>query len=402
MLEIPDMAQATAPRARLDRIDLDFRDSDTGYLTHSIHPYPAKFIPQIPNALIREFTKVGDTVADVFCGSGTTLVEALLLGRNAIGVDANPLACLISAAKTSRLGLGDRAALMGVATKADQLAADLVVMGESSLWKEHPFKSAAPRPDSEALSFWFDAFVVEELAEVLSWCQGLSSETARTVALVAFSSIVVNVSHQDSDTRYVRRNKNLVPGDAALRFARAIRSAAAAVEEFTARVPEDVECHIHLANILEKPAVADFDLLVCSPPYPNAFSYHLYHMTRMLWLGLDQRRFKAEEIGSHRKYSSKGPNRATAETFRNEMSEVLTWVSRHMKHLGLACFVVGDSTIRGSRISNADLISDAATEVGFQEVARKLRRLDPTKKAFNPTIGRIKNETVLVLQKQGM
>ena len=67
--------------ARLRRIDWDFPTAKTAYLTHGLHPYPAKFIPQIPNALIQELSSVGDTVADVFCGSGTTLLEALQLKR---------------------------------------------------------------------------------------------------------------------------------------------------------------------------------------------------------------------------------------------------------------------------------------------------------------------------------
>src|SRR5439155_27266760 len=74
--------------ARLQQIDWDFRDAKTAYLTHGLHPYPAKFIPQIPNALIQEFSSVGDTVGDIFCGSGTTLVEGLLLKRDVVGIDA--------------------------------------------------------------------------------------------------------------------------------------------------------------------------------------------------------------------------------------------------------------------------------------------------------------------------
>ena len=58
---------------RLAHLDWNFADAKTSYLTHSLHPYPAKFIPQIPNALIQELSSVGETVADIFCGSGTTL-----------------------------------------------------------------------------------------------------------------------------------------------------------------------------------------------------------------------------------------------------------------------------------------------------------------------------------------
>src|SRR5207249_5677151 len=194
-------------------------------------PYPAKYIPQIPNALIQEFSTVGSTVGDVFCGSGTTLVEALLLKRNAVGLDANPLACLISTAKTSRLVEGDKDCLVALGRRALQLAGTIAVDDQPTLFPSARFASKAPRPESETIQFWFDAFVVEELAEILSWCRELPSEVCRAVALVSFSAIVVNVSRQDSDTRYVRRQKNLRPGDALRRFGQVLLENASAVEK---------------------------------------------------------------------------------------------------------------------------------------------------------------------------
>jgi SAM-dependent methyltransferase len=384
---------------QLGHVDFDFPDSDTGYLTHSLHPYPAKFIPQIPATLIREFSTEGQTVADVFCGSGTTLVEALLLGRNAIGFDANPLACLITKAKTVRLADGDKPILLSLLAKAEDHADSIGNAGKTLFHPLRPFVSSAPRPSGRILDFWFQPFVVEELAEIRSWCKALPTESSRTVALVVLSSVIVTVSKQDSDTRYVRREKNTAPGETMARFARALRLALVAVEEFGGRVQQGLSCDVIHANVLEQPKSPPFDLMVCSPPYPNAFSYHLYHMTRMIWLGMDQPRFKREEIGSHRKYSSKGRNGATAKTFEGEMQTVLAWLRRHLKTGGFVCFVVGDSTIRSERVNNADLISAAASSEGFVEVARHARRLQMTKKAFNPVIGKIKDEKILILRK---
>ena len=158
-------------------------------------------------------------------------------------------------------------------------------------------------------------------------------------------------------------------------------------------------CEIVQGDLLGRPAIPDLDLVVCSPPYPNAYSYHLYHMTRMVWLGMDQPRFKKEELGSHRKYSSKAKNAPDVSTFTDEFESILAWLAPRLKRGSLACFVVGDSTIRGVRVDNAMLIERAGEQAGLRKVLQLDRTMQATKKAFNPTIGKIKSEKILVLER---
>lgn len=401
--------QRTASLSTLDSINWDFDGAKTSYLTHGIHPYPAKYIPQIPNALIQELSAVGDVVADIFCGSGTTLVEALTLKRHAIGIDANPLACLITKAKTGFISDQDAAGLFEIARKAREMGDELAgrsngegnSLTQEELFPSTNFVSQAWRPEGDFLQFWFDPFVIEELAECLSWCRMLNIGAAQTLALTAFSSIVVMVSRQDSDTRYVRRDKQLTNGEVFRRFSRSLEQITRSAIEFSELAEERFRCQVLQADILMNPDVDVLDLVVCSPPYPNAFSYHLYHMTRMLWLGMDQPKFKKEEIGSHRKYSNPSKNRATADTFRQEFTAIMHWLGGRLKKGRYACFVVGDSTLKGERINNADLISEASRSAGFVEVRRINRTLQTTKKAFNPAIGKIKEEKILILQNRG-
>ena len=87
----------------LSSLDWEFVDDNTTYLSHGIHPYSAKFIPQLPSKLISYLSITGDLVWDPFGGSGTTALEAILLDRRCISSDANPLSEIIGKAKSTAL-----------------------------------------------------------------------------------------------------------------------------------------------------------------------------------------------------------------------------------------------------------------------------------------------------------
>ena len=70
-------------------------------LTHDLHIYKAKFFPRMVRALLNVFAEPGATVLDPYCGSGTALLEASLLGMNSIGIDIDPICKMISDAKVT-------------------------------------------------------------------------------------------------------------------------------------------------------------------------------------------------------------------------------------------------------------------------------------------------------------
>jgi DNA modification methylase len=69
---------------------------DRGDWATHIGNYRGNWSPFIPRNLIDRYTKPGELVCDPMLGSGTTLVECKLLGRNGIGVDINPDAAMVS------------------------------------------------------------------------------------------------------------------------------------------------------------------------------------------------------------------------------------------------------------------------------------------------------------------
>ncbi|MFF4960945.1 TRM11 family SAM-dependent methyltransferase [Streptomyces sp. NPDC001222] len=87
--------------------------------------HPAKMLPRIAAHAIATYTRPGDLVLDPMCGIGTTLVEAIHLGRNALGVEYEPkwadLARLNTASATHEGGTGTGAVHCGDARKLTQL-----------------------------------------------------------------------------------------------------------------------------------------------------------------------------------------------------------------------------------------------------------------------------------------
>lgn len=55
--------------------------------THGFYKYPARFSPVFARAVIQAFTKPADLVLGPHVGGGTSLVEALAAGREAVGLD---------------------------------------------------------------------------------------------------------------------------------------------------------------------------------------------------------------------------------------------------------------------------------------------------------------------------
>ena len=125
--EVPQQAQLESLASEAaGRIKASRRDRE--YLSHGIHKYKAKFFPRFARALINICSPELDaTVLDPFCGSGTTGLEAGLIGLRPICSDIDPLSCLISQAKVrfplvplSEIDLVERAVnLRGVSAQAE-------------------------------------------------------------------------------------------------------------------------------------------------------------------------------------------------------------------------------------------------------------------------------------------
>ena len=365
---------------RLKAVNWTFEEARTCDETHGIHPYPAKFIPQIPRELISVlYPNDGTAVMDPFCGSGTTLVEAASAGIAAIGVDLHPLACLISKVKVT------------------PLSGNLIEAVEDAIDRSN--KYPGNKPLIPAIDHWFKTEIQIALTKLMKSIDQERNNDIRDALRIAISSIIVRVSNQESDTRYAAIEKQVSSEDVFTQFRRSALALDKALKSTWSQLFSLPEIKILNKDILEvtpDDIPQPVSLVVTSPPYPNAYEYWLYHKYRMYWLGMDPISVREREIGARPHYFKKNPH--TAADFERQMGNVFRLLSSVMTRNGHVCFQIGSSIIRGKEIDNAMLLHNAARKNGFELATTMKRKIPNQKKSFNPSHARIKSETILVFR----
>lgn len=381
--------------ARLGAIDWSFTDDDTGFLAHDIHPYPAKFIPQIPGTLISLLSARGEVVLDPFGGSGTTALEAVRLGRRAISVDANPLSALIGRAKTASI---DREAARELHALHAALAAELQSLpaDPSHLRNAHE-AHAPPIPNRDK---WFAESALGELCLIKGRIMGLEAPTARDVALVALSRIAISASFQDSETRY-KSVPRLVPvGETLKRYLKEFRSVTNAIAESEAVTRYGISrfvCSDIRSLPMDHLPEGSVDLVVTSPPYGNATDYHLYHRFRLLWLGFDPVSLGHIEIGSHLKHQRE---KSGFESYFQDLTAAVETLSRALRPGRYAALVLGDSVYNGEVHDPAVHLEKAASDLGFDACSVIERPIHATKRSFAHVGRRATSERIVIMRKR--
>jgi DNA adenine methylase len=155
----------------------DFKNESIKLYSHKIHNYPAMFIPQVARKLILKYSQKGDTVLDFFLGSGTTAVESKVLGRNAIGIDLNPLGILISKVKTTYFD------------KEELFATYSHITSELKTREDFPIE------DFKNVDFWFHPTVKYEFSKIKSIINEIKNPVIQDIFKVAFSSIIRKLSY---------------------------------------------------------------------------------------------------------------------------------------------------------------------------------------------------------------
>lgn len=358
--------------------DWDLKDSKSNIL-HSIHPYPAKFIPELPSEIIRQlYIPKNSIVFDPFCGSGVTLTEAQRIGIPSVGVDLNPIACLISRVKTSRFDFE-------LASQAIKIVAECQKHNQS-----------IKIPNIKNLDHWFKKDIQKNVSILTQRINQVDNRTLRDALNFCLSSNLVRLSNQDSDTRYAAVEKSVNGEDVFSLFIKTARKLDKAKES---QLINESSTVINKNSLLldSKDLPQKIGLTITSPPYPNAYEYWLYHKYRMWWLGYDAEKVKIDEIGARPHYFKK--DHQTANDFINQMDTLFKFLHDNSESGAYTVFIIGRSKIHGEIINNELIMENAGIKSGFRHITTMKRNVKSSRKSFNLSHARIKEEFIVIHQK---
>ena len=260
------------------------------YLTHSFHEYKGRFYPQLAKAFMNYAgLKNGDIVLDPFCGSGTTLVESLLFGVNAIGIDINPLAYILTKAKIKSLFLKHEN-LTFIKEIFDNIQNNFE-------WIDIKLENYNNNLDIEYLKKWFPENNLKKIILVQNIIQQLPDEAHQLFAKVILSDLLKEFSFQEPKQLRVRRRSDIPHQNLLETFKKNLSNQIENLKNFqslnlfvlNSKIENylgDVRTLMNDTNLQEN----SIDAVITSPPYGTALPYMDTDRLSLFAFGLTDRK----------------------------------------------------------------------------------------------------------------
>ncbi len=425
-------------------IDVDFRKMISwvkggDQLTHQLHPYPAKLLPQIAHFFCRAsiLQDSPGILLDPFCGSGTVALEASVAGIQPYVADANPFALMLSRVKTTPYDI----------RKLEDYLENL--RSRSASYR------SAPAVEIVNSHLWYTVERKYALDRIIRAIRELKEEAIQEFFLICFSVLARKLSFADPRVNVPVRQR------VKAEFSPATRSAIKARFEWLERVsPFDEFVRICRSNIdrvaftnntapgrakvvelgtdardlkyskrkLETPLPnASVGLAITSPPYGSAQKYIRASGLALNWLGLagpkelaglEKRSIGREHLSVKEPLSFDGipikyqrqlarisqTNMLRAKltaTYLREMGQVVAELARVTMRGGRNVIIVGNNQVCGEIVANDQFLVDSFEAHGMaaELVLRDDIRARGLMTTRNRSVPAISHEIVLVFRK---
>lgn len=397
--------------------DISFR-ANKRLPIHSWFGYVAGYDAKFVRSVIEQYCDEPDedytpTVFDPYCGSGTTIVEAIDSGRDGIGTEINPFMAFVTRSKTDWYtypkNVHTRAREFLTDVKPQVLSAfpntTFETFSGQGVVEDVRIEATSPVPALANIENWYTDSVLEQLRILKGNIEEIEVEGLRMLCRLSFAAILIDVSNggydpslgyrRDSDGDIIENEANV-----ATIFEEKLLTVVDDIEEMVFDRDEPFgDALVMNSDGEEHPALNDecVDLLVTSPPYVNNMNYirqtrpHLYWLD--YWAERSRRKFEDNMMGSYwqivrtndieMEYPTETLKSVTDEIRRQEPEREelggpgwARYVIRYFNDLGHgfeqhyrlltpdshAMYVVGNSVIKDVNVSVGEIIAEMIDE----------------------------------------
>ena len=402
----------------------NFRTSNTKEYTHCYHTYPAMMIPQVARTLLERYKPTDKTelVFDPYMGSGTTLVEASIIGINSIGTDINPLARLISQVKTTHYD-------------------ETTILNEINHIQQHYNDFDPEKVESKDFSrisnysFWYTEDSLLRLSFLSQLINSLSPEI-QDFFNVALSETVREVSftRHGEFKRYRMSEKSLAkfkPDVFSIFDNKLRRNLTGLIEYNQNSLPSsskicDFNTVYNIPEEIIKPE--SVDIVVTSPPYGDSHTtvaYGQFSRWANEWFNFPNAKNLDNILMGGKKKSTinidpqsirnellqikeqNGPRYLEVMSFLEDYANSMKNVARLIRPGGRVCYVVGNRTVKSVQIPLDYFTAEIFEDSGFKHEQTIVREIPnkrmPSKTSPSNKVGEsvntMSNEYIVILKK---
>jgi DNA modification methylase len=290
------------------------------YLTHWIYPYKGKFHPQMIRALLNTIgLREGDTVLDPFIGSGTTALEAQLLGIDCIGIDISPLCILQSKVKTESIEALDK----------------ILEMKDEIINRIKP------------------TFLGQENKSSLEIINSLGDEKVRNFYKMAYLVAVSDSARRKRDLERSFYNNLDLMINSTKDFQDIVKGLNLKLGKGEIKIGDSRALPLEDASI---------DGIITSPPYSIALDYVLNDAHALKVLGYELPEIREEFIGV------RGRGLERIKLYNQDMMKSYEEMHRVLKPDKFAVIVIGNATYMGEEVKTVEFTIDYCKKIGFKLV----------------------------------
>lgn len=374
-----------AERNRIRFPAYDFREQRGALGRNAIHDYPAMLHTNLVGSLIEEFACPGDDICDPFCGSGTTVVQALLHGYRVYGTDINPLALLIAKVRSSNVDI----------TRSLEHLDHL---------KERFAELSPDVPQIKNISYWYKEKVIRDLGRIRKLIMGISTSEIRELFLVAFSS----TARASSNSKNSEFKRCRIPGDRLVAHNPNVLSIFEGTVRRYLKILKDNPLqskmyHLRLADTRKPlPMSSKIGLVITSPPYGDSqttVAYGQFSSFSMDWirglnpfgdsdLSLDRaglggrsgRKLFIEESEALTRtlieiYRQDRHRACEVSSFYHDLYSSCVNIVVKLDNNARVCFVVGNRIVKGVQIPMDCIIVDFFESLGLSHIETRIREI---------------------------